>query len=304
MESQNQTKYELSPRDIFGPIATLSGLLVASIGLIHTTNLSSSITQTLTDIILVILLVFITTAFSASFYLQSGRMKWWTFTLTLYPISWISFGTGIGFMLITVAYGQSFLAIFHITPAIPLSVLTIVISILFGLLTYIVTIRKYNKEIRKINKIVLIDKINMGDESKIDISKNNRQKSVMKREMDLDMQREAVRMTFLNQIIELESILRRIVNEASPNVKTDRKSLMELVAILNSSNKYDRDFAPAIKFLVSIRNNVVHGIFVPYSTLKEALEISIKVSQDLEVELDRLDRLNYLSRNKPQNDKP
>ena len=41
------------------------------------------------------------------------------------------------------------------------------------------------------------------------------------------------------------------------NVKTEDKSLMELIAILNSSNKYDRDFTPAIKFLVSIRNNVV-----------------------------------------------
>jgi hypothetical protein len=301
MESENKTKYELSPRDIFGPIATLSGLLVASIGLIHTTNLSSSITQTLIDIILLILLVFITTAFSASFYLQSGRMKWWTFTLTLYPISWISFGIGIGLMLTIVAYGQSFLAILHITPVILLSVLIIGISILFVILTYMVRKRYYDKEIRKINKIVLSDKINMGDESKIDISKNNRQKLVMEREMDLDMQREAVRMTFLNQIIELESILRRIAHEVSPNVKTERKSLMELVAILNSSNKYDRDFSPAIKFLVSIRNNVVHGIFVPYSTLKEALEIAIKVSHDLELEMDRL---IHLSENKNQNDKP
>ena len=108
-------------------------------------------------------------------------------------------------------------------------------------------------------------------------------------------------MTFLNQIIEHESILRRIAHEVSPNVKTERKSLMELVAILNSSNKYDRDFAPAIKFLVSIRNNVVHGIFVPYSTLKEALEIAIKVSHDLELEMDRL---IHLSENKNQNDKP
>jgi hypothetical protein len=73
MDSDDQTKYQLSPRDIFGPIATLSGLLVASIGLIHTTDLSTSITQTLTDIILIILLVSIITAGSASFYLQSGN---------------------------------------------------------------------------------------------------------------------------------------------------------------------------------------------------------------------------------------
>ena len=73
MDSDDQTKYQLSPRDIFGPIATLSGLLVASIGLIHTTNLSTSITQTLTYIILIILLVFFIMASSTRFYLHSGN---------------------------------------------------------------------------------------------------------------------------------------------------------------------------------------------------------------------------------------
>ena len=90
------------------------------------------------------------TAGSASFYLRSGNEKYWTITLSLYPISWISFGIGIFLMLTIVAYGQSVLVFLQITPVILLVSLIFIVSTLFVLLTYLVRKKNDNKEIRKI----------------------------------------------------------------------------------------------------------------------------------------------------------
>lgn len=278
MEDEDRVVPQLSPKDIFGPIATLSGLLIASIGFIHASNLSTSITQALTDIILVILLLFVVTAGSASFYTKSGKEKYWSLALFFYPISWMALGIGISVMLTLVAYGPTIFVTLTVPPVIILSALTLGISIVLAALTYYTGYNRYNKKLKEL-------------ETKEGQKISSKQKSETSKGLST-RNNDNIKMNFLRGFIEIESILRDMFQTIFPDEKSAQLTFKQMVRKLSTSNMFDKDFIPALEFLNGMRNNIVHGFAVPISHVEEAIRICSTVSDELKDDLYRL-KSNY-----------
>ena len=148
MPEENEQDAIMRPRDIFGPIATLSGLMIAAVGFLHTANLSASVVQGLTDIILMTLIFFVLTAGSASLYAHNGREKYWRASLLLYPISWAIFGLGVALMLVVVAYGITSFKLPAIS-SIPFSALFVVMSLILMCVSILMSLMASSRNYRQ-----------------------------------------------------------------------------------------------------------------------------------------------------------
>lgn len=258
MARSDSKKISLQPRDMFTPIATLSGLLIASVGILHTSVILGSVIKSLTGIILLMLLFLITTAILAGIYSFNGKEKYWQYALLFFPISWGVFGIGIAIMLFVVVLGVTRFPVVNLSP--------VEIMLIGGLVvTFFTAIAAYIQE-RGLNKKRVIEAKRSLDADLL--KKESNKESSSGRDID------DLKMDFIGTFIEIESVLRRIAGKNLGNEDVSRTPLLKLSESLFNKNLLDRDLIPTFDFIRQVRNGIVHGQSLPHSIVAEALTMS------------------------------
>jgi uncharacterized protein YutE (UPF0331/DUF86 family) len=268
-------KFRLQPRDIFAPIATLSGLLIAAVGFLRASSLSGQLTETITTLILIVLLFLVVTAASASIYAYSGKEMYWKFTLFFYPISWIAFGLGIGFMFAVIASGRTVFPVFKLPPYFLFAIAVLLLILVASIDAFLVARRLTKKSIDAAKKELNPHLLN---------EETTKKSTSRTRPDDLKME-------FIRNFIEIEKSLRELASNRIVEESTGGRSLKKLSEKLFRASILDRDYAATLNFLMKIRNGIVHGEIVPPSAVKEAYELSNVLKKELSEDITRMKSL-------------
>src|SRR6266566_3848988 len=108
MDSEaERSSLTLKPSDILGSLATLIGLLFTAIGLLANAKLDPGVFKVLASVLVIILLLFMTTATLAATVTVTRRTVFWNIAKGIYSISWLAFCVGVVAMLLVIIYGPN-----------------------------------------------------------------------------------------------------------------------------------------------------------------------------------------------------
>ena len=261
----------LQPRGIIGPIATLLGLMIASIGFLRTANLPSNLTDDLTSTILVIALTFVITAVFASFYVYTGRRTYWQLALFFFPVSWSGLLIGLLLMLITLAYGNVLFQLLNSYGLSPPNFFILVLILFSVFWSAVVLYRNGKFLIRKISKMGG----DPGKAMKVDYNLESERKIV------LEASQEDLTSMFIQLFIKIEVVIRELFNMQSRANSEKNPNISTMIRKMRSDDELPDDLYYQLKFLSNIRNRLVHGYSVPISDIQRGVNLAEVVSQEL-----------------------
>lgn len=260
-------KPRLQPNDIFPPIATLSGLLIAAVGFLRASSLSGQVTEAITGLILVALLFLIVTAASASVYTYSGKEKYWKFTLFFYPISWITFGLGIGFMFAVVASGRTVFPVLKLPPYVLFTIAASLLILVESIDAFLVA--------RRLTKTSV-------DAAKKELDPRLMEEETIKK-LSSKTRIDELKMDFIRNFMEIEKSLRETADKNGIAELAAKFPLRKINTLLFDRNLLDRDYEATLNFLMRIRSGVLHGEIVSRSSLMEAYKMSNVLLKELKI---------------------
>ena len=256
----------IQPRDVLAPIATLIGLLTATLGLLVGAALEASLFRIIVNIIVVVILAFVATSVLAIVATWSRRPAIWSFAVGIYAVSWIIFGTGLVFILLAFAYGPD---AFRITiPQVQFSAdsLTIALTAISAFLASVV----YDLTKRGIARLFESISHLRFELPGIDAEVEKQAKEEVSREQD-------VKMAFVRSTLLLENLVRQAaISQGIQGV--DKMSAMTIVERSRSRGLFDLKTSSAFKDVWDLRNKVVHGFDIPDSVTERGLEGAIALS--------------------------
>lgn len=266
MPRSNNTASPLSmqPRDIFGPVATLLGLMIASVGFLRTASLSVALLQTLTDLILLISICFVITAGSASLFSFTGRMRYWRFALFFYLISWSAFGIGVILMFLSVAYGNAvflFLSKYGLSLADLFITVVFVLTVSLSLNTVLRSEERFRKNLAKVSGPV-------GE-----AMKSNQEPETLEApgaRIDTD----DLSMAFIKLFIDMEVAIRDMFEKRLKSSSDAKYSVRRMGELMRSNGLINNDQFAMIKFLNELRNRLIHGYSVPKSHILQGIKLA------------------------------
>lgn len=281
MSDDARSKETVQARDIFGPSATVIGLLLASVAFLYSTSLTPSTLQELTDLALYVILFFALSAAFQSMYLLMWNRDFLRLSLLLFIFGWVMLLFTAINLLSSLAYNLNILQAIDIN-SISLSNFSLILSIIFFLVVIIGVFLNLDRKIQR----------DISHELKDNNDANRISKSYAQIDTP-DLVRE-----FLFAYIEIEKMLRILVNRNTDKIKmiaddedqTVKReaslSAIEAARLLKKIHVIDSKTYASIDDIRPIRNSVVHARKVSNFTLRQSIKLATFVSDTLKKILD------------------
>lgn len=256
---------EIKPSDILGSLGTLIGLLFTALGLLANAKLDPGTFKIFANVIVVILLFFITAASLTAFGTATQRTQFWNLAKAIYSISWPVFGAGVFAMFLVIVYGPAVFTINIPQLNVNTDILTTLLSVFGGVSGAAISYYTY-----QVNK----------RELELDLASAQLSQEVageVAQEIALEHD---VKMAFLRRAIELEELLRKIAG--SKGILLDpRVSATKIAKQLNTKGVLSSDLLDRFIAIWNIRNKTVHGYEVPNSIARRSLEVTVDLLDKL-----------------------
>lgn len=276
-EIQNSSS-SFTPRDIFGPTATVIGLLIAAVAFLYSTSLNTNTLQELTDLILFVILFYALSAGFSAFYVLLHYRIFWRLAIGLYPFSWVILAFTAINLLISLAYKESLLQLFGINSITLPEFVTVLTMIFIG----IAVIGAYLSMEQKILRALRSKGVNTeGFKEGFDEAR------IYEANPEVD-----IRSAFLDVYINIEKMLRELVakNRDKLTEQGILKSTMNLGETLNATRiarmlerlgVINAQTYSAIDDLRPLRNAIVHGRYVSQFSIRKGMTLCAIVRNTL-----------------------
>ena len=264
--SENPREPELTPRDILQPIATLIGLLVAAIGFIKS-SLPDPVFQGLIGVIAVMIGIFISTAALTTLYFTIHSRRIWRTALILYPVSWITFGTGVLFILIEVGYGPISLPNF---PTISLSdILTFFLGFIAVLTARTIASLRNDRISKSFSELTAYLK---GRTDKQKVEAESEAEKLVTPDMDYSL-------AFIKVSLDIEASVRAIATKYG--IPSSKYTVEELQQQLFEKEIISQSELVPLMNTWKLRNEIVHGLDINDQLAKIVLEVALGLQKRL-----------------------
>lgn len=251
------------------PIATLLGLLIASVGFIYNTSLNVDTKKILTLLILLLLVAFGTCATSVAFFTFTKKMHFWAFFLRMFALSW--------FFFILVSIGLILALVYNVDIGQFAIYIVVIFLVVAAGLTYSSTKVRIPRGIRKMKsdrtvsiKEVQINRILMGKEKTIN-------ENEIRKKLKEDLA-EKSRDDFLTIYIEIEGLLRALLGKGEDS----KESAIVMARELKKLRVIDGKTYSALDDIVPLRNAIVHGRRATALSINQGYQLAMLVKNKLQ----------------------
>ncbi len=270
-DRQDVPVLEIKPSDILGSLGTLIGLLFTALGLLANAKLDPGTFEIFANVIVVILLFFITAASLTAFGTVTQRMQFWNLAKAIYSISWPIFGAGVFAMFLVITYGPATFVITIPKLNVSTDILTTLLSVSAAVAGFAISYYSYRMNKRELE---------------LDLaSAHLSQQVAVEATQEIALEQD-VKMAFLRRAIEMEELLRKIAS--SRGIPLDQRvSATSVTKQLNVLGVLPSDLLERFMAIWNIRNKTVHGYEVPNSIARRSLEVTIDLLDNLKKLLEK-----------------
>lgn len=245
MGNEDSLGWRVTPRDILTSAATLTGLVLTAVGLSAMLSSLSTVLQTLSLALVLVVVLFVSAACFTCLASLVGNYSVFRVAMVVYLGGWIFTGVFLCLLLLGNAWG---IQIFQIhVPNMPRLDVQTLLSAGFSLISTAVAWLVYRRTRIDTKQLrILIERLDV-----------NRIKADAIAEKALTRSEDR-RIALLELYERLQAILRKMVEGTTMRKDSHRMTMGQLSGVLFDQGKIDRNVVDAIRYVARIRDTVAH----------------------------------------------